>query len=348
LSEPSFTPNPLVELTKARVREFVREKGILFWVFAFPLLMAIGLGVAFRDKPAEPPRVAVVGGKKVPELQALLRSKEVRAERMSKAEAARALKRTKVDLIVEWSRGRPVLRYDSMATGAPLARAVTTNVLERAAGRRDLMNVTAKPEKRPGARYVDFLIPGLIAMNLMGTSMWGVGYNLVLARKRRLLRRYAVTPMRRSHFLLSYFVSRSLFLVVELTVLIAFGWLTFGTRVQGSLLLVPVVALLGASAFAAISLIIGARVDNTESANGWMNFVQLPMWVLSGAFFSYERFPEVLHEPIRLLPLTALCDALRVVYAGEASLRSLGHEVVVLVDWSVLGYLIAARTFRWQ
>jgi ABC-type multidrug transport system permease subunit len=348
LSEPSFTPNPLVELTKARVREFVREKGILFWVFAFPLLMAIGLGVAFRDKPAEPPRVAVVGGKKVPELQALLRSKEVRAERMSKAEAARALKRTKVDLIVEWSRGRPVLRYDSMATGAPLARAVTTNVLERAAGRRDLMNVTAKPEKRPGARYVDFLIPGLIAMNLMGTSMWGVGYNLVLARKRRLLRRYAVTPMRRSHFLLSYFVSRSLFLVVELTVLIAFGWLTFGTRVQGSLLLVPVVALLGASAFAAISLIIGARVDNTESANGWMNFVQLPMWVLSGAFFSYERFPEVLHEPIRLLPLTALCDALRVVYAGEASLRSLGHEVVVLVVWSVLGYLIAARTFRWQ
>ena len=130
--------------------------------------------------------------------------------------------------------------------------------------------------------------------------------------------------------------------------LIAFGWITFGTRVQGSLLLMPVVALLGASAFAAISLIIGARVENTESANGWMNFVQLPMWVLSGAFFSYERFPEALHEPIRWLPLTALCDALRVVYAGEASLRTLGHEAIVLAAWSLVGYVVAARTFRWQ
>jgi ABC-2 type transport system permease protein len=348
VSAPEAVPSPLLELTKARIREFVREKGILFWVFAFPLLMAIGLGVAFRDKPVEPPRIAVVGGKNAPEVKALLASKEVRAERMTRAEAARALKRTKVDLVVEWNRGKPVLRYDAQAEGAPFAKVVTTDVIERAAGRKDRVNVTATAETRPGARYVDFLIPGLIGMNLMGTSMWGVGYNLVLARKRRLLRRYAVTPMRRSHFLLSYFVSRSLFLVVELTVLITFGWLTFGTRVQGNLLLLPLVALLGASAFAAISLVIGARVENTESANGWMNFVQLPMWVLSGAFFSYERFPEVLHQPIRMLPLTALCDALRVVYAGEASLRTLGHEVIVLTVWSLVGYLVAARTFRWQ
>jgi ABC-2 type transport system permease protein len=348
MNEPDFAPRPLIELTKTRLREFMREKGILFWVFAFPLLMAIGLGVAFRDKPVEPPRVAVVGGKDAPEVKALLASKEVRAEPLGKAEALRVLKRTKVDLVVEWKKGRAVFRYDAMADKAPLARAITSDVLERAAGRRDKVRITAKPETRPGSRYVDFLIPGLIGMNLMGTSMWGVGYNLVIARKRRLLRRYAVTPMRRSDFLFSYFISRCLFLVIELTVLVTFGWLIFGTRVQGSPLLLPAVALLGASAFAAISLIIGARVENTESANGWMNFVQLPMWVLSGAFFSYERFPEVLHEPIRLLPLTALCDALRVVYAGEASLRTLGHEVIVLVVWSVVGYLVAARTFRWQ
>jgi ABC-2 type transport system permease protein len=348
MSEPAFSPNPLWELTKTRLREFLREKGILFWVFAFPLLMAIGLGVAFRDRPVEPPRIAVVGGKNAREVKALLGSKEVRAERLGKAEASRALQRAKVDLVVEWNKGRPVFRYDAMADKAPLARAVTSDVLERARGRRDTMNITAKPETRPGARYVDFLIPGLVGMNLMGTSMWGVGYNLVIARKRRLLRRYAVTPMRRSDFLFSYFVSRCLFLVIELAVLLTFGWLIFGTRVQGNFLLLPLVALLGASAFAAISLIIGARVENTESANGWMNFVQLPMWVLSGAFFSYERFPEVLHEPIRLLPLTALCDALRVVYGGEGSFRTLGHEVIVLVVWSVVGYLVAARTFRWQ
>jgi len=341
-------PHPLAELTKARLREFVREKGILFWVFAFPLLMAIGLGVAFRERPAEPPSVAVVGGEDVPAMRALLESKDLHAKRLGRKEAMRALSRNKVDLVVEWRSNRAVMRYDGMAEGAPLARAVANDVLQRAAGRRDPLRVKQRPEKRPGARYVDFLIPGLIGMNVMGTSMWGVGYNLVVARKRRLLRRYAVTPMRRSHFLLSYFISRSTFLVVELAVLIAFGWLMFGTKVQGSIPGVFLVALLGAAAFAAISLIIGARVENTESANGWMNFVQLPMWVLSGGFFSYERFPEALHEPIRWLPLTALCDALRVVYSGEATFRTLGHEVIVLVAWSVAGFLIAARTFRWQ
>jgi ABC-type multidrug transport system permease subunit len=348
VSERAFTPNPLVELTKTRLREFGREKGVLFWVFAFPLLMAIGLGVAFRDKPIEPPRIAVVTDEDAPEVQALLASKDVRAQRLERTEAERALGRAKIDLIVEWKAGEAVMRFDDMAEGAPLARAVATNVMERAAGRKDLVPVSSSVETRPGARYIDFLIPGLIGLNVMGTSMWGVGYNLVIARKRRLLRRYAVTPMRRSHFLLSYFMSRSSFLIIELAVLVTFGWLAFGTAVRGNVAGVFLVALLGASAFAAISLVIGARVENTESANGWMNFVQLPMWVLSGGFFSYERFPEVLHEPIRLLPLTALCDALRVVYAGEAGAGALAHEVLVLVAWSVAGYVIAARTFRWQ
>jgi ABC-type multidrug transport system permease subunit len=348
VTDRALSPNPLVELTKTRLREFVREKGILFWVFAFPLLMAIGLGVAFREKPVDPPRVAVIGGEREPALRALFDSPLIRAERMSRAEAVRALSRTKVDLIVEWKGKKAVMRYDAMADRAPLAKAVTNDVLQQAAGRRDKLPVVERPASRPGSRYVDFLIPGLIGLNVMGTSMWGVGYNLVVARKRRLLRRYAVTPMRHSHFLFSYFISRSSFLVIELAVLIAFGWFAFGTKVQGNVLGVLFVALLGASAFAAISLIIGARVENTESANGWMNFVQLPMWVLSGSFFSYERFPAVLHEPIRLLPLTALCDGLRVVYSGEAAFGTLTHEVLVLVAWSIAGYAIAARTFRWQ
>ncbi len=348
MSEPAFAPNPLVELTKVRLREFVREKGVLFWVFAFPLLMAIGLGVAFREKPIEPPRVGVVVEEDGPEVRALLASPEIRAERMGRAEAARALGRTKIDLIVAWEQGRPVLRYDPAADRAPLARALTTDALERHAGRKDRLNVAAHPVTRPGTRYIDFLIPGLIGMNIMGTSMWGVGYNLVIARKRRLLRRYAVTPMRHAHFLLSYFISRSIFLVVELGVLVTFGWLAFGTEVRGHLLSVPIVALFGASAFAAVSLIIGARVDTTEAANGWMNFVQLPMWVLSGAFFSYERFPAFLQEPIRLLPLTALCEALRTVYAGEGSILTLAEPLGVLTLWSVVGYAVAARTFRWQ
>ena len=186
-------------------------------------------------------------------------------------------------------------------------------------------------------------------MNLMGTSMWGVGYNLVLARKRRLLRRYAVTPMRRGHFLLSYFFSRILFLGARARragrvrrARVRYGgarqlrWPSASSRFSG------------AAAFAAMSLVIGARVENTEVANGWMNFVQLPMWVLSGAFFSYERFPEWLHAPIRLLPLTALVDALRAVSNAGASLVDCGAEIAVMSAWCALGFVVALRTFRWQ
>jgi ABC-2 type transport system permease protein len=170
----------------------------------------------------------------------------------------------------------------------------------------------------------------------------------VLARKRKLLRRYAVTPMRRSHFLLSYFFSRSMFLVMELAVLITFGKLIFGTQVQGSFPALIVASVLGAAAFAAIGFLIGARLSSTEVAGGWMNFVQLPMWLLSGSFFSYERFPEWLQLPIKLLPLTAANDSLRRIYNEGGTLSSIGFELAVLTAWSIIGFAVALRVFRWQ
>jgi ABC-type multidrug transport system permease subunit len=191
-------------------------------------------------------------------------------------------------------------------------------------------------------------VPGLIGLNLMGSSMWGIGFNLVLARKRKLLRRYAVTPMRRGHFLLSYFFSRAMFLVMELAVLIGFGKLIFGTHIQGSFPALIVASVLGAAAFAAIGFLIGARLTSTEVAGGWMNFVQLPMWLLSGSFFSYERFPEWLQLPIKLLPLTAANDALRRIYNEAATLSNIGFELAVLVAWSVVGFAVALKAFRWQ
>jgi ABC-2 type transport system permease protein len=340
--------NPLRELIKARLREFWREPGYVFWVFGFPLLMAIGLGLAFRDKVPAPPRVAIVTLESKLASK-LLASKRVSAERLPRAEALRALARTKVDLVIDQPpAGTPLLHYDGTQERGQLAHALVSDELERAAGRRDPLRVGERTITEPGSRYVDFLIPGLIGLNLMGSSMWGIGFNLVLARKRRLLRRYAVTPMRRSHFLLAYFFSRSLFLALELGLLIVFGKLVFGTVIQGNLFTLLFTAGLGAASFAAISLLVGARLDNTEVANGWMNFVMLPMWLLSGSFFSYERFPEWLHLPIRLLPLTSLNDALRAIYNDGASLLDCGFELGILACWGVVGFIVALRTFRWQ
>jgi ABC-2 type transport system permease protein len=343
-------PNPLVELIKARLREFWREPGYVFWVFGFPLLMAIGLGLAFRSKAPEPPRIAVTTSVGADATRALTASNRVSAERLERAEAERQLARTKVDLIVDQPEAGQALifRLDPAQDKGQLARAVTEEVLQRAAGRHDPLHIEQHEVHELGSRYVDFLVPGLIGLNLMGSSMWGIGFNLVLARKRKLLRRYAVTPMRRGHFLLSYFFSRSTFLVAELSVLIGFGWLIFGTQIQGSIAALLLASALGAAAFAAIGLLIGARLSSTEVAGGWMNFVQLPMWLLSGSFFSYERFPEWLQLPIRFLPLTAANDALRRIYNEAGTLSSVGFELAVLAAWSLFGFLLAMRVFRWQ
>jgi len=340
--------NPQLELIKMRLREFVREPGILFWVFAFPLLMAFGLGVAFRSKPPERPRVAVISPGPNPLSQALLTSSRVIAEAKDEATARRDLARAKTDVIVTLGASGPTYIFDATQDKGPVARMLVDDILQRAAGRRDTLAPREVSSSEPGSRYIDFLLPGLIGMNLMGTSMWGVGYNLVVARKRRLLRRFAVTPMHRPQFLLSYFIARSLFLLIEISLLLLFGKFVFGTLIRGSVLSLFILSFIGAASFAGISLLIGARVENTESANGWMNLVQLPMWVLSGAFFSYERFPTWLHLPIRALPLTALNDSLRAVYNDGASLAATWPQLLVMCVWGGVGYVIALRTFRWQ
>ena len=350
MSHDTDPPNPLVELTRARVREFLREPGYVFWVFGFPLLMAIGLGLAFRSKAPELPRIAVTSNVGSASAGVLSASAQLRTQLLSPADAQRALARTKIDLVVDQSNPQQplVLSFDPAHEKAMLARAVVRDVLERAAGREDRVRVEERRPREQGARYVDFLLPGLIGLNLMGSSMWGIGYNLVLARKRKLLRRYAVTPMHRSHFLLSYFFSRSMFLVMELAVIIGFGRLVFGTHVQGSLAALLITSTLGAAAFAAIGFLIGARLSSTEVAGGWMNFVQLPMWLLSGSFFSYARFPEWLQLPIRCLPLTASNDALRRIYNEAGTLGSVSFELAVLAVWTLVGFAIAVRAFRWQ
>jgi ABC-2 type transport system permease protein len=348
---PADVKHPIVELIQARLREFYREPAILFWVFGFPLVMAIGLGVAFRSRPVQLPEVAVATDEGTQSLnlkQRILNDKGIHARALPLKVAQDELAHAKVDIIVELKEGAAVYHFDPMQERAAAARLATDNALQNAAGRTNPLPTQDQVATKKGTRYIDFLIPGLIAMNLMGSSLWSIGFNLVMQRKRRLLRRYAVTPMKRWHLLLSYVATRLMFLVAELTVLGLFGRLLFGTVIQGSVVTVLIVSLLGGASFAGLGLLVGARTANTETASGWMNVVQLPMWVLSGPFFSYERFPEWSHPLLEALPLTALANALRAVYNEGAGLLSLWPELLVLTLWGTLPFLLAMRLFRWQ
>jgi len=239
-------------------------------------------------------------------------------------------------------------RYDTTRPEGRAARLAADDALQRALGRPDQLSTRDERVAQPGNRYIDFLIPGLVGLNLMGSGMWGLGFAVVQARTRKLLKRFAATPMRRSHYLLSFMLSRLVGLVFEVVVVIGFGWLLFGVAVRGSLFDLAVVSLLGSLTFAGIGLLVAARPTTIEGVSGWMNLVQLPMWLLSGSFFSYERFPKVAHPLIRALPLTALNDALRAVINDGTPLVANWPAVAVMAAWCGVSFALALRMFRWQ
>lgn len=346
--------SPLWELTRSRLLSFLREPGALFWVFIFPVLLAVALGIAFRSRPPESFPIAVIG--EVPAAETatanLDASPGVEAALLPADEAKEALRTGKVDLVVELASAGPtpsfVYHYDEMRPQSRSARLAAQDALERALGRQDVAAASDRLVTERGARYIDFLLPGLIGLNLMGSGMWGVGFVLVMARSRKQLKRLAATPMRRSHYLLAMMGSRLALLALELVALVAFGWLVFGVKVHGSLLDLGIVGLTGAATFTGLALLVGARPLSIEAASGLMNLVMLPMWVLSGSFFSYERFPDALQAVIRILPLTAINDALRRIINDGDSILTTGPELLVLVAWGVLSFAVALKIFRWQ
>ena len=365
--------HPLLELTLTRLREFWREPEAVFWVFVFPVLLACALGIAFRNTGPEKVRVAVEDdgrGAAARIAAALARAPDVEPVVLAPAESAQALRGGNVSLVVRPSDSAAirsqneaatasstnapaaptalVYRYDPTRPESRTARLAVDDALRRAAGQVEGASVRDETVIEPGARYIDFLIPGLIGLNLMGSGMWGLGFAVVSARTRKLLKRFAATPMRRSHYLLSFMCARLVFLALEVAALLLFARLAFGVVVHGSLFDVAVCALVGALSFSGLGLLVASRPRTIEGVSGLMNFVMLPMWLLSGTFFSAARFPAFLQPFIKALPLTALNDALRAVMNDGAALASRWPQLAVLLAWSLLSFVVALRIFRWQ
>jgi ABC-2 type transport system permease protein len=350
---------PLLELTLCRVREFVREPEAVFWVFVFPVLLACALGIAFRNTAPEKNRVAVEitaqSDRQAAETLAAALSKatDVAATAMNPDESARALRTGKVALVLKpaGSTGADPsfdYRFDPTRPESRIARLAVDDALQRHLGRADVAAISEEKVTQPGARYIDFLIPGLIGLNLMGSGMWGLGFAVVQARTRKLLKRLAATPMRRSHFLLSFMFSRLVFLVLEVAAVIIFAWLVFSVAVHGSLIDLGIISLVGSMTFAGLGLLVAARPKTIEGVSGWMNLVMLPMWLLSGTFFSASRFPEVFQPFIKALPLTALNDSLRAVMSDGSPLSATLQPLAILAAWGLASFLVALKLFRWQ
>jgi len=342
--------HPLVELTLMRVREFLREKEAVFWVFIFPVLMTFALGIAFRNTAPDKTPIAIeAGDTKAAETASILsHSPDITATLLSSDEATQALRSGKVSIVVKPTNDSFEYRFDPTRPESRAARLLVDDVLQRGKGRTDVLNAGEARITEPGARYVDFLVPGLIGMNMMGSGLWGLGFTVVMARSRKLLKRFAATPMRRSHYLLSFMLSRLIFLVLEVAAVIVFAWLAFGFTVRGSWLSVALMTVLGGFTFSGIGLLVAARPTTIEGVSGLMNFIMLPMWLLSGTFFSSERFPQILQPFIKALPLTALNNVLRALMNEGATLSSNWIPIAILLAWCVVSFVVALKIFKWQ
>ena len=340
----------IVELTLVRLREFAREPEAMFWVFGFPLLLALGLGIAFRSRPPESVRVGVLASAPAPVLAALDSADGIAVVRMpDDSAAARALRTADVALVVASDTPAGVeYRFDPSRPDARTARLVVDQAIQRGAGRSDPLTVTEETVSERGARYIDFFIPGLLGLNLMGSGIWSIAFAIVTARKQKLLKRMIATPMSRSQYLISFLLSRLFFLVVEVGVLVGFGALVFDVPLRGSIAALAAVSLVAALAFSALGLLVSSRAQTVEAVSGLANLVMLPMWIFSGVFFSAANFPKVVQPFIQALPLTATVDALRAIMLRGAPLSSLSGELLLLVGWLIVPFAVALWIFRWR
>jgi ABC-2 type transport system permease protein len=346
-----WVDHPLVQLTRVRYREFFREPEAVFWVFIFPVLLAAGLGIAFRNRAAERTVVAVVAeraeGEKL--ASAIRRGPELEVSILSDSAATEALRTGDVALVVVPSAaGRVQYRYDDTRPESRTARFQVDDALQRARGRHDPLPVRDQLVRERGARYIDFLVPGLLGMNLMGSGIWGLGFAIVDARKKRLLKRLIATPMSRPQYLASFVLSRLTLLFIEVGVLLGFGVLAFGVPLRGSLPLLVLICLLSSLAFAALGLLIASRAQTMEGVSGLMNLVMLPMWIFSGVFFSAARFPDAVQPFIQVLPLTAVIDALRANVLRGAGWDAVLPELAIISAWLVVSFVLALKLFRWR
>jgi ABC transporter DrrB family efflux protein len=341
----SFETSSLFQLTATRLKLTLREPEAIFWIFVFPILLAIGLGIAFRNRPAD---VLPVGATTDQLSLALAADKGLRATEMDESAGVHALAVGTIVLLAEQRGDGVVYRYDNTNPDARTARMIADRAIEVAAGRKDVVTAEDDLVHETGSRYIDFVVPGLLGMNLMGSAMWGLGFSIVDGRQKKLLKRMVASPMARWQYLAGYLLSRLVMLAVEVVIFLGFAKLVFGVPFRGPLWQLGLLCLLVSLVFSALGLLTASRAKTMEAVSGLMNLVMLPMWILSGVFFSASRFPAIVQPLVRALPLTAAIDAIRGNMLQGVQLGQLTVQMGILLAWFAIPFAVSLRIFRWK
>lgn len=363
---------PIVQLILIQLREFYREPGILFWAFVFPIAMAWGLGIAFTHKIEQKRNIAFIECTAQPDTQ----FRKI-LNRFSKTDTAlvngikysirigndkigytnfrfmpatwenarKHLKSGSILLIIEEKEGKLLYHYDPFSSEAQLTYMQLSSFINKGS------SIESEAEIRPltqkGSRYIDFLIPGLIAMDLMMSTLWGISYSLIEKRSKKLLRRMVATPMKKSSFLFAQLIARLILNIFEALILFVFANYYFGFTLEGKFVTLVILYLSGMLCFTGISILLSSRTSNTYVGNGLINAIVMPMTVLSGIFFSYHNFPDVVLPYIQAFPLTMLADGLRGIFIEGTGLKEIILPSLVLSGIGITTFITGLKIYKW-
>lgn len=371
--------NQLWQITLALFRELIREPGVLFWGILFPILMSLGLGLAFTKKADVVRKVAVIrpaeiSDQNTSEIYRFLEMNCIKQQPDSKDgfrwqyelkddklgntvflfyemnwdEAMMLLKRGTINLILKNNNGKTEFHFDPLNADAELSFLK----LHVTIGSGEILHVNDNSEIKPmtvtGTRYIDFLVPGLITMGVMMSSLWGISYGIIEKRSKKLLRRLVATPMKKSHFLIALIAVRVGMNFVEAIVLLLFALVAFNITIQGSISALIILFIAGNIAFAGIAVFVSSHTSNTEVGNGLINAVVMPMMILSGIFFSYHNFPDWSVKVIQLLPLTMLTDGIRSIFNEGAGYNEVAIPILVLSATGIVFFSAGLKIFKWH
>jgi ABC-2 type transport system permease protein len=366
-------------LTLAHFREIIREPGVLFWGIGFPILMSLGLGLAFTTKSDIIRKVAVISNEAASVHDSLSLSGffeknckkndsgekddykwkfEISDDKLGNSvflfypmawdEALVLLKRGTINLILKETNGLTEYHFDPMNSDAELTYLKLSSIIGSGKVLIHRNSAEIKPLTITGTRYIDFLVPGLITMGVMMSTMWGLSYGLIEKRSKKLLRRLVATPMKKSHFLIALITVRVAMNFFEAMALIIFGIIAFKMTIQGSIPAMILLFLAGNIAFAGIAVLASFHTSNTEVGNGIINFVVMPMMILSGIFFSYHNFPDWSIPVIQMFPLTMLTDGIRSIFNEGAGFPEVAIPVLILTATGIIFFGAGLKIFKWH
>ena len=366
----SLKNNQLFQLIVCRFLETIREPEVLFWGIIFPVLISIGLGLAFMQKNETKFHIVLVESNQtaLDSLLTVYGQTEIKNDkqvitwtvkdealgithfiftRSQWSDGIISLKRGEVDLIITDSLTKIHYHFDPRNAQAELAYLKLTDLLKSPstvkASQQELSPLLLK-----GVRYIDFFIPGLIAFGLMSSLLWGVSYTIIEYRSQKLLRRMIASPMKKYNFLIAIIFVRMMMNVLESLIVFFSVFLLFDIRIQGNIAALIILFIAGNIAFAGISVLLSCRTSKTEAGTGIINAVQMPMMLLSGIFFSYHNFPEWSISTIKLLPLTALADGMRSIFNESAGFTEIITPTIALTTLGVICFYAGIRLFKWQ